>query len=99
MKSAILWVPSRLTWTSWKRNFRSSCRNVQRRLTEPLAEVKTQLTRLDNLVQDYLSLARIASLQREPTDMGAFVDTFLQEGAPQVARCGVTLLREGYLPL
>jgi PAS domain S-box-containing protein len=64
-------------------------------IAEPLAEVKTQLTRLDSLVQDYLSLARIASLQREPTDMGAFVDTFLQEGAPQVARCGVTLLREG----
>jgi two-component system, OmpR family, sensor histidine kinase VicK len=64
-------------------------------IAEPLAEVKTQLTRLDNLVQDYLSLARIASLQREPTDMGAFVDMFLQEGAPQVARCGVTLLREG----
>ena len=51
-----------------------------------LAEVRTQLTRLDDLVQDYLSLARIASLQREPTDMGAFVDTFLQEGAPQVAQ-------------
>jgi signal transduction histidine kinase len=27
--------------------------------------------------------------------MGAFVDTFLQEVAPQVAQCGVTLLREG----
>jgi len=64
-------------------------------ITEPLAEVRTQLTRLDDLVQDYLSLARIASLQREPTDMGAFVDTFLQEVAPQVARCGVMLRREG----
>ena len=48
-------------------------------IAEPLAEVRTQLTRLDDLVQDYLSLARITSLQREPTDMGAFVDTFLQE--------------------
>jgi len=64
-------------------------------IAEPLAEVKTQLTRLDNLVQDYLSLARIASLQCEPTDIGAFVDMFLQEVAPQVAQCGVTLLREG----
>src|SRR5262252_1053198 len=64
-------------------------------IAEPLAEVRTQLTRLDDLVQDYLSLARIASLQREPTDMGAFVDPFLQEVAPQVARCGVMLRREG----
>jgi signal transduction histidine kinase len=64
-------------------------------ITEPLAEVRTQLARLDDLVQDYLSLARIASLQREPTDMGAFVDTFLQEVAPQVARCGIMLRREG----
>ena len=63
-------------------------------IAEPLAEVKTQLTRLDNLVQDYLSLARIASLQREPTDMGAFVDMFLQEGARRWPG-GVTLLREG----
>jgi PAS domain S-box-containing protein len=64
-------------------------------IAEPLAEVRAQLTRLDDLVQDYLSLARITSLQREPTDMGAFVDTFLQEVAPQAAQCGVTLLQEG----
>ena len=64
-------------------------------IAAPLTEVRTQLTRLDNLVQDYLSLARIASLQREPIDMGAFVDTFLQEVAPQVAQCEVTLRREG----
>jgi two-component system sensor histidine kinase VicK len=64
-------------------------------IAEPLAEVRTQLTRLDDLVQDYLSLARIASLQREPTNMGAFVDALLQEVAPQAAQCGVTLLREG----
>jgi PAS domain S-box-containing protein len=64
-------------------------------IAEPLAEIKTQLTRLDNLVQDYLSLARIASLQREPTDIGTFVDNFLQEVASQVAERGVTLRREG----
>jgi PAS domain S-box-containing protein len=64
-------------------------------IAEPLAEVSTQLTRLENLVQDYLSLARLASLHREPTDIGTFVDEFLREMAPQVARCGVTLRREG----
>jgi signal transduction histidine kinase len=64
-------------------------------IAEPLAEIKTQLTRLDDLVQDYLSLARLASLQREPTDIGTFVDDFLQEVAPQVAERAVTLRREG----
>jgi two-component system, OmpR family, sensor histidine kinase VicK len=64
-------------------------------VTEPLAEIRTQLTRLDELVQDYLSLARLASLQREPTDMGTFVDDFLQEVASQVAQREVTLLRDG----
>jgi PAS domain S-box-containing protein len=63
-------------------------------IAEPLAEIKIQLTRLDNLVQDYLSLARLASLQREPTDIGTFVDNVLQEVAPQVAQRGVTLRRE-----
>jgi len=64
-------------------------------IAEPLADVRTQLTRLDDLVQDYLSLARLASLQREPADIGTFVDDVLKEVAPQVAKCGITLRREG----
>jgi len=64
-------------------------------IAEPLADVRTQLTRLGDLVQDYLSLARLASLQREPADIGTFVDNFLKEMAPQVAQRGVTLLYEG----
>jgi two-component system sensor histidine kinase HydH len=68
-------------------------------IAEPFAEIRTQLTRLDNLVQDYLSLARLASLQREPTEIGTFVDDFLQEVAPQVAQCGITLRREGPISL
>lgn len=64
-------------------------------IAEPLADVRTQLTRLGDLVQDYLSLARLASLQREPADIGTFVDDVLKEVAPQVAKCEVTLRREG----
>ena len=68
-------------------------------IAEPLADVRTQLTRLDDLVQDYLSLARLASLQREPADIGTFVDDVLKEVAPQVAKCGITLRREGPVSL
>jgi PAS domain S-box-containing protein len=68
-------------------------------IAEPLADVRTQLTRLGDLVQDYLSLARLASLQREPADIGTFVDDVLKEVAPQVAKCGITLRREGPVSL
>jgi signal transduction histidine kinase len=64
-------------------------------IAEPLAEISTQLARLDDLVEDYLSLARLASLQREPADVGTFVDDVLKEVAPQAAKSGVTLRCEG----
>src|SRR2546430_1392156 len=35
-----------------------------------LTEIKTQLVRLDALVQDYLSLARVATIERTPQDLG-----------------------------
>jgi PAS domain S-box-containing protein len=64
-------------------------------IAEPLAEISTQLARLDDLVEDYLSLARLASLQRELADVGTFVDDVLKEVAPQAAKSGVTLRCEG----
>jgi signal transduction histidine kinase len=41
-----------------------------------VAEIRTELTRLYDVVQDSLTLARLASLQREPADLGAFVKAF-----------------------
>ena len=48
-------------------------------MVESLAEIKTEVTRLHNLVQDYLSLARLVNLRREPTDLGAMVEAFALE--------------------
>jgi len=39
-------------------------------VTEALDEIKINLARLDDLVQDYLTLARVTNLQREVQDIG-----------------------------
>jgi signal transduction histidine kinase len=48
-------------------------------LTQALSEIKTQLARLGDLVQDYLSLARVATIERTPQDLGVAVQTWVQE--------------------
>jgi signal transduction histidine kinase len=48
-------------------------------LTHTLAEIKTQLARLDDLLQDYLSLARVATIERTPQDLGVAVQAWAQE--------------------
>jgi two-component system sensor histidine kinase AtoS len=53
--------------------------NYRAQMTESLAEVKSEVTRLHNLVQDYLALARLVILHREPTDLGAMVEEFVLE--------------------
>lgn len=47
--------------------------NPHDQIIESLAEIKTEISRLDDLVQDYLSLARLSDLSREPADPGALV--------------------------
>jgi signal transduction histidine kinase len=39
-------------------------------VAEALAEIKTHLARLEDLVQDYLSLVRVGALERTPEDLG-----------------------------
>ena len=48
-------------------------------IAESLAEIKAEISRLDELVQDYLSLARLSDLRRDPVDLGALVETFVTE--------------------
>jgi signal transduction histidine kinase len=39
-----------------------------------LTEIKTELSRMHELVQDYLSLARLTNLRREPEDLRALLE-------------------------
>ena len=64
-------------------------------LTQALTEIKTQLARLDDLLQDYLSLARVATSERTPQDLGVAVQAWAQEWLPLATPRGVRLQLEG----
>jgi signal transduction histidine kinase len=64
-------------------------------ITQAFAEIKTNLVRLENLVQDYLSLVRVAAIRTEPLELGAFVTQFAQEMTATLAAHGITLHLEG----
>jgi signal transduction histidine kinase len=64
-------------------------------LHETLAELKTNLARVDDLVQDYLSLVRVHTIQRMGQDLGAAVQTWSREFQDVVAPHGVTVQVEG----
>ena len=64
-------------------------------VAEALAEVKINLTRLDTLVQDYLTLARVTGRQREVQDLGDAVQAWGREMQREVGARGVTLQMQG----
>jgi two-component system CheB/CheR fusion protein len=64
-------------------------------VAEALTDIKTQLARLEDLVQDYLSLVRVGSLQPTAQDLGAAVATWATEWQGLAAAGGVTLHLEG----
>jgi signal transduction histidine kinase len=57
--------------------------------------VKTNLSRLDELVQNYLSLARVAHLATTPQDLGAAVQVWAKEWQILTTAQGVTLQLAG----
>jgi signal transduction histidine kinase len=64
-----------------------------------MSEIKTHLTRLDDLVQDYLSLVCVANIERTPLDMGAAVQAWANEWLGLTAARGVMLQMEGFADL
>ena len=60
-------------------------------VAQALAEIKTQLARLEDLVQDYLSLVRVSALQQAPLDLGHLVTQCVQEMTPALSAQGITL--------
>jgi signal transduction histidine kinase len=59
------------------------------------AAIKVELARMHSVVADYLSLARVPSVRREPIDMGAMVEAIAREQHDQAAARHVTLHLEG----
>jgi two-component system, chemotaxis family, CheB/CheR fusion protein len=60
-------------------------------LREALEEIKTHMGRLEDVVQDYLSLVRVATVQRESVNLEALVRTFVQEIEAELAAHDITL--------
>jgi signal transduction histidine kinase len=60
-------------------------------LAQAVAEIKAQLARLDDLVQDYLSLVRVGAAQLVPGDLGTVVTQCAQEMTAALAAQGITL--------
>ena len=64
-------------------------------MAESLAEIKTEIARLDDLVQDYLSLARLSDLRRDTEDLGALVESLSLEMQEQFEARHISLHVEG----
>ena len=60
-------------------------------ITQALTEIRTNLVRLDSLVQDYLSLVRVGVAQLVPGDLSAVVTECAQEMTAALAAHGITL--------
>jgi PAS domain S-box-containing protein len=63
----------------------------QELISESLATIKMEITRVNELVQDYLSLARLSSLQREVVNIGTMMEEFALEITELLAHHHVTL--------
>lgn len=60
-------------------------------IAESFTAITTQLARLHDLVDDYLSLARVATIECTPQDLGAAVEAWAQEWQELTTTKGVTL--------
>jgi signal transduction histidine kinase len=63
-------------------------------VTEALAEIRTNLSRLEDLVQDYLTLVRTSQLERTPHDLGSALHAWAAEWQPLALSQGVLLRLE-----
>ena len=68
-------------------------------ITQAFTEIQTNLARVDDLLQDYLSLVRAGAVQLAPVDLGLFVTQFAQEMTPALAAHGIMLQLEGLAQL
>lgn len=64
-------------------------------MPQAVTEIKRQLARLDDLLQDYLSLARVATSERTAQDLGAVVQAWAEEWRRLPAAGRVRLRGEG----
>jgi PAS domain S-box-containing protein len=64
-------------------------------VADTLADIRTQLARLEDLVQDYLSLVRAAQIERTPQDLGAALRAWATEWQTLATAHGITCQVDG----
>jgi len=64
-------------------------------VTQVLAEIRMNLARLEDLVQDYLTLVRTSQLERTPQDLGVVLHAWVAEWQQLAMSQGVLLRLEG----
>lgn len=69
--------------------------NSANEVAHALAEIKTHLARLEDLVQDYLSLVRVGHMERTPQDLGTALHAWASAWQGLAAARGMTLQVEG----
>jgi signal transduction histidine kinase len=65
-------------------------------IPETFGEIRAALTRLDTLVQDYLSLVRVGTIEPSIQDVGVAVQAWAAELHPLAGQHGVQLQLEGH---
>jgi signal transduction histidine kinase len=65
-------------------------------MRQTFGEIRTALTRLDELVQDYLSLVRVGTIELGVQDVGAAVQAWAAEMQGRAEQQGVTVELEGH---
>ena len=65
-------------------------------MQQTFGEIRTALTRLDELVQDYLSLVRVGTIELDVQDLGAAVQAWTAEMQSRAAQQGVTVELAGH---
>jgi signal transduction histidine kinase len=68
-------------------------------VTRSIHVIKEEVARLHELVQQYLSLARLSHLQRDPVDFGVYLKTFCEEMQAQLQVRGIALKLKCYRSL
>jgi PAS domain S-box-containing protein len=69
--------------------------NAHEQLLRSLGVIKEEVTRMHDLAEQYLLLARLSTLPREPEDLGAVLEGFSLEMRARLAALGITLRLEG----
>jgi signal transduction histidine kinase len=64
-------------------------------IAEALGEIRTNLARLEDLLQDYLTLVRTPQIEPTPQDLGAAVQRWVPEWQALLTTRGVALHHEG----